>query len=143
MTAPTPAPTADDVVGPLLRELLDRIEPRGPAYPRMIAIRAGDQYPLVRVEDIDSVEAEGNYARLHLGKVSRLINRSLTELETRVLDPRRFARIHRSTIVNLRRIEAVVPLLRGEMTVFLSTGRQVVCSRRFRRQLQEHIHFTS
>jgi two-component system LytT family response regulator len=113
------------------------------AYPEILAIKSGDQYPLIRVTEIDWIEAAGNYARLHIGKTPRLVNRTLTELEERVLDPERFLRIHRSTIVNLDRVASMAPLFHGEYSIRLKDGTRLVCSRRFRSRLRERIYFTS
>ena len=118
-------------------------EPRKPQYPEVLAIKTGDQYPLLRVEEIDYIEADGNYACLHNGKNARLISKTLTELEQKVLDPGRFVRIHRSTIVNMSRIVSVEPLFHGEYSVVLKDGTRLVCSRRYRNQLRERVYFTS
>lgn len=118
-------------------------EPQKPQYPEVLAIKSGDQYPLLRIEEIDYIEADGNYARIHANATGRLISKTLTELEQKVLDPRRFVRIHRSTIVNLDRITAVEPLFHGEYSVVLRDGTRLVCSRRYRQQLRERVYFTS
>ncbi len=118
-------------------------QPRKPQYPEVLAIKTGGQYPLVRVEDIDYIEADGNYARLHVQKTPRLLNKTLTELENNLLDPSKFVRIHRSTIVNLSRIVSMEPLFHGELSVVLRDGTRLTCSRRFRQNLQEHVYFTS
>lgn len=126
-----------------LAALLQQLEARAGAYPSVIAVRSGDQYPLIRVEDIDWLEAEGNYVRVHARKTARLISRTLTELEARLLDPARFVRIHRGSIVNLSRIVSMESLFHGELSVKLVDGTRLTCSRRFRKRLQERIYFTS
>jgi two-component system LytT family response regulator len=63
---------------------------------------------LIYVKDIDWIEQEGNYARLHLGVRTCDIRETLTNLESR-LDPRSFVRIHRSILVNVRRIKKIQP----------------------------------
>lgn len=125
--------------------LLDHLKGSAPdAYPAMLAVKTGGQYVMVRTDDIDWIEADDNYARLHLrsGGV-RLLNRSLTALESKVLDPRRFVRVHRSSIVNLARIVSLEPLFHGEMSVVLDGGARVACSRRYRSRLEERVYFTS
>jgi two-component system LytT family response regulator len=116
--------------------------PARPEYPQLLAIKTGDQYRFVEVADIDWIEADGNYIRLHLGKQDRLVHKTLSEMEERLLDPSRFVRIHRSTIVNLARIASVEPLFHGELSVALKDGTRLVCSRRFRPRLQERVYFT-
>ena len=129
---------------PRLDALLELVRrPQQQEYPEALAVRSGEQYTLVRVQEIDWIEAEGNYARLHVGASTRLISQTLTQLETRILDPKRFLRIHRSTIVNLERIVALEPLFHGEYSVRLRDGTRLVCSRRHRQKLQERIYFTS
>lgn len=112
------------------------------AYPEVFAIRAGERYQVVRVEDIRWIEAEGSYVRLHLVQGPRLMRQSIGDLEQRLLDPARFLRIHRSAIVNLSRITAVEPLSRAEYTVILDDGAQVTCSRGYRNQLRERVFFS-
>ena len=117
--------------------------PQKPQFPEIIAVKTGDQYRFLEVQDIDWIEADGNYARVHSQAQKRLLHKTLTELEERLLDPARFVRIHRSTIVNLARIAAVEPLFHGEMSVLLKDGTRLVCSRRFRPKLQERVYFMS
>lgn len=133
-------PELEERLGALL-DFLKR--PESAAYPEVLAIKSGDRYPLVKIQEIDYLEADGNYVRLHLGGAEKLINKTLTELEKKVLDPKSFVRIHRSTIVNLDRIASVEPLFHGEYSVTLRDGRQLVCSRRYRHNLRDRIYFTS
>ena len=127
-----------------LGALVDYLQqPQKPRYPAVLAVKSGGQFNLLRVEDIDYIEADGNYVAVHAHKTRRLLNRTLTELEQKVLDPALFVRIHRSTIVNLSRIVAVEPLFHGEYSIVLSGGHRLTCSRRYRPNLQEHVFFTS
>jgi two-component system LytT family response regulator len=128
---------------PRLDALMQFIQNPGRAeYPQLLAVKTGDQYRFVEVADIDWIEADGNYIKLHVGKTERLVHKTLTEMEERLLDPARFVRIHRSTIVNLSRIALVDPLFHGELSVALKDGTRLVCSRRFRPKLQERVYFT-
>ncbi|HWK89567.1 MAG TPA: LytTR family DNA-binding domain-containing protein [Longimicrobium sp.] len=117
--------------------------PVRPAYPQLLAVKSGDQYRFVEVGDIDWIEADGNYIRLHMGGQQRLVHRTLQQMEEQLLDPARFVRIHRSTIVNLSRIAMVEPLFHRELSVALKDGTRLVCSRRYRQQLRERVYFTS
>jgi two-component system, LytTR family, response regulator len=112
-------------------------------YPEVIAIKTGDRFRFLEVDEIDYVEAEGNYIRFSMGRTQSMVHKSLSEAETRLLDPRRFVRIHRSTIVNLSRIAFAEPMFRGELSVGLRDGTRLVCSRRFRSRLQERVPFTT
>jgi len=118
-------------------------DPERPRYPETLAIKAGSRHRFVPVAEIDYLEADGNYIRIHSGTTRHTLHKSLTELEQRVLDPDRFVRIHRSTIVNLARIAFVEPVLHGDLTVTLKDGTRLPCSRRFRARLQEKVHFAS
>jgi two-component system LytT family response regulator len=115
---------------------------RGATYPEVFAIRAGERYQVVRVADIRWIEAEGSYVRLHLLQGDRLMRQSIGDLESTLLDPARFVRIHRSAIVNLSCIAAVEPLSRAEYTVILDDGTEVTCSRGYRNQLREKVFFS-
>jgi two-component system LytT family response regulator len=116
--------------------------PARPEYPQLLAVKSGDQYRFVEVADIDWIEADGNYIRLHIGTQDRLVHKTLSEMEEQLLDPAKFVRIHRSTIVNLSRIATVEPLFHRELSVALKDGTRLVCSRRYRPKLQERVHFT-
>lgn len=114
-----------------------------PTYPEAIAIKGGAQYTVVRVADVDWIEADGNYARLYVQRRPRLLAKSLATLEKQVLDPDRFVRVHRSAIVNATKIVAVEPLSHGELTLVLHDGTRVDCSRRYRKRLEEKLYFTT
>jgi two-component system, LytTR family, response regulator len=112
-------------------------------FPALIAVKVGDQYRFVGVEEIDYLEADGNYLKIHSGKSVWTIHRSLTDLEARVLDPDRFVRIHRSSIINIARVAYVEALFHGDLSVVMKDGSRLVCTRRYRARLQERVHFTS
>jgi hypothetical protein len=117
-----PAPQAGAVAGaPLTR----------------IPVTIGDRTVLVDVATIDWIEAESYYARLHVANGSYLVRQTMAALESR-LDSRQFARIHRSTIVNLDRVVEVRPHDRRSYLVTLRDGRRLMMSRR-RRQLLEFL----
>jgi two-component system LytT family response regulator len=91
---------------------------------------------VVPVEDIESIEAEEKYVRVHSCHGAHLLRRAIGDLEN-ALDIRVFLRIHRCTIVNVRAIEALVPSLSGNYSVVLKSGRRVSVSRRLRPRLRE------
>lgn len=99
-----------------------------------ISVAGRTSTQLVRVEDVDWFEAEGNYVRLHVGKVSHLIRSTLRAMEEQ-LDPAAFIRIHRSTIVNVNRIREIQPWFGGDYIAMLHDGRQLRVSRSHREQL--------
>ena len=108
------------------------VQPR--EIPRL-TVRSAGRVEYVQIPDIDWVEAADYYACLHVGPKSHLLRQSMAELE-KELDPRIFCRIHRSTIVNLRRVRALKVDDAGEYEVILEGGRKLRLSRRFRKELQ-------
>jgi two-component system LytT family response regulator len=116
-----------------LHELLQTVQSRGPAPERLMVKSAGRIY-FVRIADIDWIEAAANYVRLHVGKQDHLLRDSLTALEKK-LDPARFVRIHRSTIVNVERIRELQPVFHGDYVVILHDGTELPVSRSFRENL--------
>jgi two-component system LytT family response regulator len=99
-----------------------------------LSVQARDHIYLVEVDDIDWIEAEGVYVRLHCDSRTHLLRDSLKHLAT-VLDPARFVRVHRSAIVNIDRIEALYPRSHGEYDLRLRSGAHVRLSRSYRQAL--------
>src|SRR5690606_22165841 len=89
----------------------------------------------IRTEDIDWIEAERNYIRVHTGGQAHMLRENLSRIET-ALDPATFCRIHRSTIVNINRIQAVETLFRGEYVVVLRDGTKLTSGRSYRHNLR-------
>jgi two-component system LytT family response regulator len=127
---------------PELAALLAAVQPAGsaaPAYLTRLAVRLGERVYYVRTADIDWVEAEGNYLRLHTGggtpqAKTHLIRKPLAALAEE-LDPAQFARIHRSALVNIDRIRELRALSDGEYHVLLTDGTKLKLSRTFRANL--------
>ena len=103
-----------------------------------LMIDVGTRVRLVRTEDVDWIGAEDNYMRLHMGSDSCLIRETMGVLETR-LDPKRFLRIHRSTIVNIARIKELHPWSNGDFVVVLRDGTELKLSRGYAARLGPHI----
>jgi two-component system, LytTR family, response regulator len=104
---------------------------------RLLVKEEGRMY-FVPVGEIDWIEAFGNYARLHTGPRTHLIRETMATLE-RALDTRRFARIHRSTIVNLDRIKQMDLWGSGDYMVRLADGTQLKLSRWYRDRLEARL----
>ena len=98
------------------------------AFVERIPVPSKGRFLFVNVRDLDWVEAEGNYLRLHSNGASYLLRGNMNEME-RKLDPARFMRIHRSTIVNLQRIREVQPWFRGHHRVVMNNGQELKLSR--------------
>jgi two-component system LytT family response regulator len=103
-------------------------------YLRRFVVRHGERYLLVRSDDVHSVEANGNYVKLRTDSGSHMLRMTMAELE-RKLDPARFARIHRSTLVNIERIKEITPAWHGDFEVHLADGQRLRLSRNFRERL--------
>lgn len=103
----------------------------GPA--QRISVRVGEHIRVIATEAIDWIEADGNYVHIHVGKQAYLHRETLRGLLA-TLDPARFLRIHRGTLVNVERIREIHPLFQGNAEVVLHDGTRLGLSRRFRTQ---------
>lgn len=93
---------------------------------------------LVRVDDIDWIEAAGNYVSLHVGDRCYMLRETMTAIDKR-LRPHGFARVHRSAIVNLDRVDYLEPFDTGDARAHLLSGRTVTVSRSYRQELKEKL----
>jgi two-component system LytT family response regulator len=89
----------------------------------------------VAVADIDWIEAADNYVRLHAGRQSHLLRETMTSLEKK-LDPNQFLRVHRSRIINVRKIKQLQPLFRGDYDIMLQDGTRLESGRGYRDRVQ-------
>jgi len=96
-------------------------------YLTELMVRVGTRDIVLKVDEIDWVQAETYYARLHIRGRSYLYRERMHVLESQ-LNPRYFARVHRSAIVNLDRVREIVHDNRGDHVVVLSTGARVKTS---------------
>lgn len=111
-------------------------------YLTRLMIKASGRVVLLKVGEIDFIEADGNYAKLHVGRKSHLLREKMHDLEGR-LDPAKFVRIHRSIIVNLDRIKELHPHFNGDYIVVLEDGRQLRLSRTRRENLEARLKAVS
>lgn len=116
-------------IGHLLASL-----PRASTPLERVVVRQGERLFFVAARDIVHLTAEGNYVRIHTADGSHLIRDTLQRFESR-LDPNRFARIHRSGLVNLDAIREIRAHLHGDYLVALQNGETVRLSRRYRERL--------
>jgi two-component system LytT family response regulator len=101
-------------------------------------VKTAGKVMFLRSEEIEWVEAAGNYVRLHVGGESHLFRESMKNMETR-LDGELFVRIHRSAIVNVDRIRELQPWFHGEYVVILHDGTRLMASRVFADRLDRLI----
>jgi two-component system LytT family response regulator len=154
--APSPdAPVTPDGAGRALAALLEevRAERRAigelvervqgapgvtPQYADRVPVRTDGRITFVRLADVDWIEASGNYVRLHTARGEHVVRDSLAALETR-LDPRRFVRIHRGTIVNLDRVKEMQPWFSGDYVLILQNSARLKLSRSYRDAILERM----
>jgi two-component system LytT family response regulator len=124
-------------LGKRLLALVQDIKPEPQKLDRLV-VKSGGRVFFLRTDEIEWVEAAGNYVRLHLEKESHLFRETMNGMEGR-LDPRRFVRIHRSRIVNSDRIKELQPWFNGEYVVVLQNGTRLTLSRGYREKLQDRL----
>lgn len=129
-----------DETGDLGRRLLALVKDLRRDQPKTdrLVVKSGGRLFFLRTDEIDWVEAAGNYVRLHVGSASHLLRETMNAIEGR-LDPEKFFRIHRSRMVNMERIQEMQPWLNGEYAVLLRTGTRLTLSRGYREKLQDRL----
>lgn len=115
--------------------MLSEIRDKSPYLDRLV-IKNNDRVFVLKTEEIDWIEAEGNYVRIHFGKQSSLMRETLTRLAAQ-LDPRKFPRIHRSRLVNIDRIQELQPWSHRDWRIILRGGAELRLSRNYRDQLHQ------
>jgi two-component system LytT family response regulator len=123
--------------GEQLGALLDEVQTaRGGRHTlERLVIKSGGRVFFLRAEEIDWIEAAGNYLRLHVGNDMHLLRDTMNNLEAR-LHPDKFLRIHRSTMVNLERVKELQPWFHGDYKVILLDGTELTLSRSYRPKLK-------
>lgn len=117
-----------------LEKLLNQME-SGKKYLKRIMIRASDRVYFINVENIEYIEAEGNYVGIHANGKKHLLRETMTNMEKR-LHPEHFVRIHRSMIININEIAELQPWFHGDHLVILRSGQKVTMSRNYKKNLQ-------
>ncbi len=107
-------------------------------YLDRLAIKSKDHISMLAVSDIDWMESADDYVYIHSDLHKYIVRQTLTSLESRI-DPKKFVRIHRSTIVNVEKIKALRPNEHGDFEVFMITGERLKLSRSFRSHFQKVI----
>ncbi len=107
-------------------------------YASRILVKQDGRMFFVKTTEIDWIEADRNYVRLHVGKEAHTIRERISHLEE-TLDPRLFARIHRSTIVNLNRVREMQQWFSGDYVVILEDGTRLRLSRHYRDRVEQQV----
>jgi hypothetical protein len=105
-----------------------------PGYVSQLPVRTKGRVIVLDLGNVDWIEAQGNYLALHVGSTTHLIREGLSRLEPR-LDPALFARVHRSAIVSVSRVQGITSLGAGDAMLRLKDGTELRMSRSFRERL--------
>jgi two-component system LytT family response regulator len=103
-----------------------------------VIIKKGGRVFFFKTDEIEWIEAYGNYVCLHFEKATYLLRETVTNLEAR-LDPKKFARVHRSVLVNLDRIREMQPVFGGRAKLVLASGTRLTTSRRYNQKFSKLI----
>jgi len=109
--------------------MLDAVA-KPPRQLERLAVRAGERTTFVPIDDVDWIEAFQNYVRLHVGVATHLLHVPMNTIEA-VLDSERFLRIHRSHIVNVRRIAELWSIAHGQYVIELKSGQRLQSGRTY------------
>lgn len=126
-----------DDVRSKLTDLIDDVKRDRPSAERLL-IKSAGRITFVTEDEIDWIEAAGNYMRIHAGKTVHLMRGTMSAMEDQ-LKSERFVRIHRSAIVNLDSIRELLPSHKGEFEVVLDNGERLMLSRKYRARLEERL----
>jgi two-component system LytT family response regulator len=118
-------------------DFLTKTKPRSQVDQRLV-FKTGGRVVFLETAEIDWLSAAANYVTLNVGVESYLLREGIGHISER-LDPDKFVRIHRSTIVNVDKIKELQPVNSGEYIVVLKDGKELSCSRGYRAGLQQLI----
>lgn len=125
--------TRNGEVNERLLLLLEDLRAGKPWLERLV-IKSGGRIFFLKTAEIDWIEAAGNYVRLHVERETHLLRETIKNLESQ-LDPKKFLRINRSTLVRIDHIKELQSWFNGEYAVILQDGTQLTSSRGYREQL--------
>jgi two-component system LytT family response regulator len=129
--------TGDDCED-ILRKLASGESITTNAYPDILAIKDGSEVTRVEVNDIQWIDAAGDYMCVHATDQTHIMRRTMKELEND-LDPKKFVRAHRSAIVNIKFVQKMVSHISGEYHLILNNGTELKVSRSHRDRVKEMI----
>ena len=105
-------------------------------YLERLVVKSTGRVFFLRSDEIDWIEAAGNYVKLHVGRETHMIRETMNGIEAK-LDPDKFLRIHRSTVVHIDRIKELHPMFSGDYAVILRDGTELALSRNYRERFLE------
>jgi two-component system, LytTR family, response regulator len=103
--------------------------------PKRLPVKVKGRIVFLRLDEIEWIESEGNYVRLHASGESYSLRETLSAVEAK-LDPAQFMRIHRCNIVNINHIKDLRPWFTGEYIVRMQSGKELTLTRSYRETLQ-------
>jgi two-component system LytT family response regulator len=118
--------------------ILSMLADRGPRGLERFIVKTEGRVFFIKADDIEWIEANGNYVTLHAGGKGHLFREAISVLETK-LDPRKFQRIGRSAIVNLDSVRELQPWFRGDYKIILHDGTELKLSHRFRDKFNKYL----
>ena len=130
---------APDAASELGSEMTDVDTPSSSRFEKLINIKDRGQIFRVDVDTIERIDAAGDYMCIYTAENTLILRETMKDLERR-LDPRRFQRVHRSTIVNLDLVKQVKPHTNGECFLVLESGASVKVSRSYRDVVARFVH---
>jgi two-component system LytT family response regulator len=105
-------------------------------YLERLVVKTTGRVFFLRTDEIDWIEAAGNYVKLHVGRETHMIRETMNGIEGK-LDPDKFLRIHRSTVVHIDRIKELHPMFSGDYAVILRDNTELALSRNYRERFLE------
>ena len=105
-------------------------------YLERLVVKSVGRVFFLKTDEIDWIEAAGNYVKLHTGRESHMIRETMNGIEAK-LNPDKFLRIHRSTVVHIDRIKELHPMFSGDYAVILRNGTELALSRNYRERFLE------
>lgn len=121
-----------------LEDLLRELRTDAKRIERLV-VRSGGRIFFIRTDEVDWIEAEGNYVRLHTGSESHLVRETMTNLEAR-LDPGKFLRVQRSALVNIESVRELRPWFQGDYLIVMRDGRELTSGRGYRETIRRFIN---
>jgi two-component system LytT family response regulator len=100
-------------------------------WARRLALKVDGRFIFIDAAAVDWIESAGNYICVHAGADTHIVREALTRFAER-LDPQRFRRIHRTTVINVEHVRELRPYFRGDYVVVLNDGTERILSRRYR-----------
>jgi two-component system LytT family response regulator len=125
-------PSPEDLQSRLL-SLLQQVTKN--TFLERLVIKSAGRISFLKTDEVDWIEAAGNYVRLHVARESHMLRETMSSIEGK-LDPGKFVRIHRGAVVNLERIKDLQPLFHGDHQVTLRDGSRLTLSRSYRDNLE-------